>query len=117
MPRELTRKLRAELRELHSLAWERELAQGLTNLEQQFRLWKEGKLDAFELSDKIHSFHNDESRKLYSLYSHRYSPGAVPSAIARGIVDQAEGSDDLFAKIAGEIQLFREAQEETSGVT
>jgi len=60
---------RKELRGLIGLAYERELAKALEQLERNFRQWRKKKITAFELSDFIHQFHKGISRDLWSFYT------------------------------------------------
>ena len=105
----LTKKQKKELRSLQALAWERELEQELANLEEQFRNWRSGTIGAFDLSDRIHQFHDHEARDLYKYYSYRNNIFAVPGAIAKGIISESEVSRQLLETISSNIQHFREA--------
>jgi len=105
----LTKKQKQEMRALQALAWERELEQELTNLEEQFRRWRNGTIGAFDLSDRIHHFHNYEARDLYKYYSDR-NPFAVPGAIVKGIISESEVSSQLLEAISSDIQHIRDAR-------
>lgn len=61
---QFTRAERKELRRLAGLAYERELAHELTTIEAAFRAWRAGELSPFDLSDRIHAFHNGVARDL-----------------------------------------------------
>ena len=108
MSRDFTKKQKAEIRKLQGLAWKRELEEELGSLESNFEAWRNSEIDAFDLSDLIHKFHDGESRQLYKYYTYRNSPYAVPSAIAKSIISESEVSKELLDIIAGDIQHFRE---------
>jgi len=112
MSRDITKKQRAEMRKLHGLAWEREVEKELGNLESSFKSWRNGEIDAFDLSELIHKFHDGKSRDLYNFYTHNNSPFAVPSAIAKGIIAEAEVSKGLLEVIEITIQNIREQYDE-----
>jgi len=106
------------MRALQALAWERELEKELTKLEDQFRSWRGGTIGAFDLSDRIHLFHDHEARDLYKCYSDRNNPFAVPVAIVKGIISESEVSRQLLEAISSDIQHFRDArniQSQTKG--
>jgi len=103
-----TKKQRRELRELQGLAWERELEDALRELRSDFDFWKTGEISAFELSDRIHKFHNGRSRELYNMYSGSLNNFWVETVIARGVIDEAELSDDLLDVLKDHIANCRE---------
>lgn len=70
---QFTRAERKELRRLAGLAYERELAHELTTIEAAFRAWRAGELSPFDLSDRIHAFHNGVARDLFVTYN-RWDP-------------------------------------------
>ena len=106
---ELTRKQKAELRKLHALAWQRDLDRELAILEESFASWRAGTIDAFDLTDIIHQFHNGRQRELYSFYSSRNNPFAVPAAIAKGLISESEVSSELLEKLRFSIEDIRDA--------
>jgi hypothetical protein len=56
---------RRKLRELAGVAYTRELSAELAKLEGDFGQWRSGEIDPFELSDRIHRFHDGISRDLW----------------------------------------------------
>lgn len=96
MPRNFTKKQKAEVRRLNGLAWERELSVALDHLHRDFDALKSGDISAFDMSDRIHRFHDYTARDLYKCYTYGDSYFAVPSAIARGIIDRSEVSSELL---------------------
>jgi len=108
MADKLSKKLRAEIRVLQGLAWRRDLETALTGLEEQFELWRKQSIDAFELSDLIHKFHNGKNRDLWKFYSDHQNSFSVPSAIAREVILVSEVSKELLEIIDRDIQQFRQ---------
>ncbi len=102
-----SKKQRKEMRELQGLAWQRELEEELGSLENLFSSWREGRIDAFELSDQIHKFHNGASRDLYTRYSGNHYDITVPGAIANGKIDESEVSKELLEIISEYIEHIR----------
>jgi hypothetical protein len=64
--RDMTKAQRKRLRELAAIAYRRQLAVELAELETDFTKWRAGKLDALELSERIHAFHDGPFRVLHS---------------------------------------------------
>ena len=79
-----SRKEAAQLRALAAEAWEAELRLALQALFEDFSRWSGHELDSFELSDRIHKFHDGISRELYKRYTALPAQAAVEYAIARG---------------------------------
>ncbi len=95
------------MRELQGLAWRKELEEELGKLECHLSSWREGLIDAFELSDQIHRFHNGVSRDLYTYYTGSDFMFTVPGAIAKGTIDESEVSEELLEIISEDIEHFR----------
>jgi hypothetical protein len=102
-----TRRERGELRKLSMKAYERELAQELSRLKEQFAGWREGKVDSFELSNIIHEFHNGVSRELYTEYMNVSPHLMVSYALVDGILSEEEIQSDVLEKLAQAIELYR----------
>lgn len=94
-----TKSERKELRKLAGLAYERELAKALEALEKSFRQWRKKKINAFELSDLIHKFHNGVARNLWSFYETGHTEIIVRRAIAEGIILETEVSLVILGKL------------------
>ena len=106
----LTKKQRREVEELQGTAWERELDEELQKLHDEFANWKDGKVDAFDLSQSIHEFHNKAAREPWNFCAHP-NPFAVPSAIARRLIAESEVSASLMEALGDDIEHFRETFE------
>lgn len=100
LDKELFTKLeKKELRRLAGLAHEHELAKALEELEEDFRQWRKKKISAFELSDRIHKFHNGIARNLWSFYETEHAELSVRHALAEGIISKSEISPSVLGKL------------------
>ena len=102
-----TKRERAELRELAGAAWEAELRDALEKLFEDFLKWADNGMDAFELSERIHAFHNGVSRELYGRYTALHPEITVPRAVALGILGEGELSEGLLQKLSAQIERYR----------
>jgi hypothetical protein len=102
-----SKKQRRELRELQGLAWERELEIALRLLRRDFDAWEKEEITAFEVSDRLHEFHNGRSRELFIAYSGSLKPDWILRAIAIGVIDETELSEDLRSVLENDIASFR----------
>ncbi len=108
MSRNFSKKQRAELKRLNGLAWERELATALDELFAQFGKWRCETISEFDLSDKLHEFHDHTARDLYKRYAYGDNFFAVPAAIARGIIRESEVSAALLEKLDSTTRQLQE---------
>jgi hypothetical protein len=67
--RELPKAIKKTMRLLVGLAHEVELGKALEDLFGEFQAWKSGAIDSFELSDRIHKFHDGPNREIYLRYT------------------------------------------------
>ena len=104
-----SKKQRRELRELQGLAWEREHEEALGSLRKDFKRWDGGEITVFELSDKIHEFHNGRSRELFNMYSGNLDNWWIGHTVATGVIDESELSDDLREVFKDDIARCRES--------
>jgi len=83
---ELSKAARKAIRDAASIAYERELAEGLKELGQAFDKWRAGTLNAFDVSDAIHEFHQGKARELFKQYE--AGSTAVPDfGVAGAVID------------------------------
>jgi hypothetical protein len=106
-----TKANKRKLRELAGVAYRRELGHELAKLEMDFARWRGGKIDPFELSDRIHHFHDGVSRDLYVSYRDLSPIHAVARAIALQVLDRTEIPSELLAELESVIPFFAEHQE------
>lgn len=97
-----------KLRELAGLAYERELGAQLSKLESEFTRWRHGEIDPFELSDRIHRFHDGISRDLYVLYGRPSPSHSVARAVAFQVLQEAEVPSELLEALERTIHFYRE---------
>lgn len=107
MPIKLSKSETAQLRELAAEAWETELRVALEALFEDFGRWADHEYSSFELSDRIHDFHDGLSRELYKRYAGLPPLVAVARAIAVGAMDEAALSPSLREKLKDEIDAMR----------
>jgi len=94
-----TKAERRKLRELANLAYERDLTDALRELAADFAAWKGKSINAFDLSDSIHEFHDGAARDLWSLYNHLKPPMIVAGALERGVLTSKDVPASLRAKL------------------
>jgi len=95
------------LRQLRGQVWEAELSVHLGELLEQFRTWEGRGVSAFELSDKIHEFHDGVARTLYSIYTGPDVQLGVARGLARGFLDKDCLGEVLAAKLESLVELCR----------
>ncbi len=105
---DLTKSQRRRIRELAGTAYDRELSRELGKLEHDFTLWRRGEIDAHELSDRIHRFHQGPNRRLFSIYTGSDLEMAVAAAIARGTVTEDEATAEVVDLLRGSIEFARQ---------
>jgi hypothetical protein len=118
MPAEFSKKERAQLRTLVGEAWKDELDQALEDLFEAFGRWADHDLDAFELSDRIHEFHDGVSRELYRRYAGLPAHLAVGYAISHGVLDESALGPSLREKLIPTIDALQgmdEGEQSTEG--
>lgn len=109
-----TKANKRKLRELAGIAYRRELGHELAKLELDFTRWRGGDIDPFELSDRIHRFHDGVSRNLYVAYRDLSPFHAVARAIALQVIDRTEVPSEILGELESMVQ-FVEAHRDTQG--
>jgi hypothetical protein len=102
---------RAMLRELAGTAYRRELDRHLRDLAVCFGRWDTGEIDCFELSDKIHGFHDGVSRELYVMYERLKPEMAIARAIALGLLPRKEVPAATLSELDDKIEFFQSEME------
>ena len=110
--RESTKSQRRKLRDLAGIAYERELSAELSNLESEFRRWRAGEIDAHDLSNHIHRFHQGPARKLWSRYEPSNLEFAVADAIHRGLITKDEAGADTIEASRNYLDFLRNRESE-----
>ena|SRR6476659_2813508 len=101
-----TKATKRKLRELAGVAYRRELGHELAKLEMDFTRWRSGEIDPFELSDRIHRFHDGVSRDLYVAYRNLSPIHAVARAIALQVLDRTAVPSEIFEELESMVQFF-----------
>ncbi len=96
------------LRKLAGLAYERELTRELEALARHFDRWREGRISCWDLSDRIHEFHDGASRDLFKQYNYGKPEATVPYALAANILSEDEIPPALLDRLRKAIDYFRE---------
>ena len=112
--REFTKAQRRRLRELGAIAHERDLSAELSKLETEFGRWRAGEIDAHELSDHIHRFHQGPARKLFLEYDHSNLDFAVAHAIHRGLITEEEAGADVIEMLRVHLAFLRDQEDHDS---
>lgn len=95
------------LRKLAGLAYERELTRELEALGRQFDRWREGGISCWDLTDRIHEFHDGASRELFKRYNYSKPEFTVPQALAENILSEDEIPRVVLDRIRKAIDFYR----------
>jgi hypothetical protein len=106
-----TKANKRKLRELAGVAYRRELGHELAKLEMDFARWRGGEIDPFELSDRIHRFHDGVSRDLYVGYRDLSPINAAARAIALQVLDRTEVPSEILGELESMVQFFEKRQD------
>jgi hypothetical protein len=111
---ELTKSQKRALRELADHAYAEALRRALLPVGEAAEAWKAGAISSFEFSDRIHTFHQGPSRRLWSFYNTLDPRTIVVHAVAEGLVDIAAVPEDLRAVIQQQAAGLRQALKDES---
>ena len=95
------------LRDLAGQAYETELNRELARLLEDFQSWQAGDLNPFELSEKIHQFHQGASKELYKRYTYVDADIVVARALAEGVLEDKDLPAELLEPLAGQRAFFK----------
>jgi hypothetical protein len=96
------------------IAYERDLSAELSKLETEFGRWRAGEIDAHELSDHIHCFHQGPARKFFSKYDHSNLDFAVAHAIHQGLITEEEAGADAIELLRVHLAFLRDQEDHDS---
>jgi hypothetical protein len=113
--KEMTKAQKRHLRDLASIAYERELAGALRNLLGHFTAWQAGKITAWDLNELVHEHHNGISRELYNLYTGPNPAVPVARAIAKGHLDRDEVEEEYRPRLVALAEYFGGEVDANSG--
>ncbi len=100
--------VKKELMRLNGVVYERELGKELAVIEGLFQTWRRGEIDAFDLEQKIHEFHQGVARDLFNAFQARTADHCVARAIVDGTLAQGEVSDAALRELEPAIRFHRE---------
>jgi hypothetical protein len=103
---EVPKRIKRLVREWAGIAHDRDLRKALSELRVQFDRWERGDIDAFELNDLVHRFHEDASREIWKRYATTHLEPAVASAVAVGVLRKEELPEELVQHIARMIEFY-----------
>lgn len=103
---ELSPAQRGKVRQLATLAYEREMSRELDKLEHEFHKWRAGQLSVPDLIDTLDAFHEGPYKKLSVLYHESAPLTAVARALALGFLENHEVGADLIKSTAKQIEFF-----------
>ena len=103
---EFTAAQRKDLRRLAELAYERELNEELGALEESFHQWRCGSINAYDLSQAIHEFHDGPARDLYVSYNRLKPDLLVARAFARGVLTENDVAPSIRDALRSQIAHY-----------
>ena len=96
----MKKKIIRELRDLTDKAYRNQLDRELSILEEGFKDWKNKKIDCFELSDRIHQFHDGSARDLWKRYTYSKDYAySVAIAIVEGSLQKSDISEEAYNQL------------------
>jgi len=114
MENELPKAVKRQLREMVGAAHEAALRQALTKLEEEFGRWQRGEIDPFELTDRIHRFHQGPAREIYKQFG-EVRTADLPMLAAYGIAAKLVELDQAPQEVLPYLHAWLDAYE-TLGV-
>jgi hypothetical protein len=103
---EFTAAQRKHLRRLVDVAYERELRKELGALEESFHQWRSGSINAYDLSQVIHEFHDGSARDLYVTYNRLKPDVLVARALARGVLTETDVAPGIRDALQSQIEYY-----------
>ena len=100
------------LREAVDLAYSRDLAIELGKVEEDFRKWRVGEIDEFELTENIHKYHNGPAKDLFGKYvGNPFIDNLTASALIDGLISSDEVPAELVEFLRPCVERVREVRE------
>jgi DNA primase large subunit len=101
-----SKRIKRLLRELVAEAYEKELSRKLTQLNESFAEWRDGKISSGELSHRIHQYETGASRELFKKYNEGKNDFNVAYAIVTGILDREDIPGEVIEAIDKHIRFY-----------
>jgi len=108
---ELSKKEKRELREIVGGCYEEQLSELLGNLYEDFQKWGGKYINAFELTDRIHEFHDRDARELYKMYVMSPPEVAIIYALGNRSIRKGEIDKSLLEKLGKHLELLENLDE------
>jgi hypothetical protein len=103
---DIPKPIKRQMRELAGQAYEIELSKELDKLLEKFNAWKAGQMDAFELEEHIHRFHNGTARELYNRYQGGFLENNIAYAVTTGILDAQAIPDEVMPYLKNAFSFY-----------
>ncbi len=105
LQKEFPKPIKRALRSLSQVAHEAELRRALSQLSHYFDRWKAAEIDSFELSDRIHEFHNGLNREIWLRYNSRVDLRVlVRYAVTEGLINEDSIPDDVLPYVRDDLR-------------
>jgi len=99
---ELLKAVKRAMRLLVGLAHEAELSRALEQVYGDFQEWKSGRIDSFELTDRIRKFHNEPNRDIYLRFTSGLDPRfLVQHALEEGTIEKGAVPKEVWPSLEG----------------
>lgn len=111
MKRTYSKAIKKKLRQLAGAAYQRDLDSELDKLKERFDDWQAGEIDCFELSDRIHTFHDGASRDLWKFYTGADPDLIVAHAVINKIISREEAGEDVLDQIRPLLEYYEQRKQ------
>jgi hypothetical protein len=99
-----------KLGQLADEAYNRHLGRHLEELYKHFQSWKDGKISASELNQRVHEYHQGPARDLWGSYNYFKPPYLVAQALTLGLLEEdeipAEALEEMRSKARSLKQIW-----------
>jgi len=109
--RDYPKPIKKLIREYVGRAHENELRRALGKLDQSFAEWRAGKIDSWELSDRVHRYEMDSSGELYKKYHYGQNDVNLAYAIVAGILNRDEVPIELLEALEQPLSYYQKLKE------
>jgi hypothetical protein len=105
--RDYPKPIKKLIREYHGKAYEKELHRELTKLDRSFTEWRDGKIDSWDLGNRIHEYEVGPSRQLRKQYTPEVADMMLAYAIVAGILDRDEIPAELLEALERPLGFYQ----------
>ena len=110
---EMSKAVKRQMNEVVGKGYEEALRRALQKLDADFDLWRKAKIDSFELTERIHKFHQNENRDIYNRFSYppRMADRIAFRCLEEGLVKEEDVPQEALAylnQVRAEHQAYRE---------